>query len=118
MITIYHNPRCSKSREGLELLENTKQEFTVVKYLDEPLSKDEIKKLIKKIGIKPIELVRQKEAVWKEKFEGKKLTPSQVINALEKYPQLIERPIIVNGDKAVIARPAERINEILNLTKI
>jgi len=112
MITIYHNPRCSKSREGLELLEKTGKEYSVVKYLDTPLTKVEIKDLLQKLGIKPLELVRQKEDIWKEHFADKKLTSVQIINALAKYPQLIERPIIVNGDKAVIARPVEKIKEI------
>lgn len=112
MITIYHNPRCSKSREGLELLEKTGKEYSVVKYLDTPLTKIEIKDLLQKLGIKPLELVRQKEDIWKELFAAKNLNSVQIINALTKYPQLIERPIIVNGDKAVIARPAEKAKEI------
>lgn len=113
MITIYHNPRCSKSREGLELLENTKANFTVIKYIDTQLTEDEIKELLKKLNIKPIELVRQKENIWKEQYGGRKLNNNQIISALSKHPQLIERPIIVNGDKAVIARPADRGNEII-----
>jgi arsenate reductase (glutaredoxin) len=113
MITIYHNPRCSKSREGLELLEKTGKEYSVVKYLDTPLTKIEIKDLLQKLGIKPIELVRHKEDIWKEHFADKKLNNTQIISALAKYPQLIERPIIVNGDKAIIARPAEQLNEII-----
>ena len=113
MLTIYHNPRCSKSREGLQLLEELNEPFTVIKYLDTPLTKEELSEIIKKLGIKPIELVRTKEDIWKEKYVDKKLTPAQVIAALIKYPQLIERPIVINGDKAVIARPAEKIKEIL-----
>ena len=113
MLTIYHNPRCSKSREGLQLLEELNEPFTVIKYLDTPLTKEELSEIIKKLGIKPIELVRTKEDIWKEKYVDKKLTPAQVIAALVKYPQLIERPIVINGDKAVIARPAEKIKEIL-----
>lgn len=113
MITIYHNPLCSKSRECLQMLELQNIQFATVKYLNEPLSKEELKELIKKLDIKPIGLVRQKEAIWKEKFENKKLTPAQIINAMIKYPQLIERPIVVNGDKAIIARPAEKANDIL-----
>lgn len=115
MITIYHNPRCSKSREGLELLELGGQPFTIVKYLDTPLSKEEIKSLLDKLGIPPIELVRKKEGIWKEKYDGRKLTNAVIVNALAKYPQLIERPIVVNGDKAVIARPASRIRELLDI---
>lgn len=113
MLTIYHNPRCGKSREGLQLLEELQQEFTVVKYLDVPPTRDELKAVIKKLGITPVALVRTKEPIWRENFAGKTLTPAQVIAAMVKYPQLIERPIVINGDKAVIARPAEKIKEIL-----
>ena len=104
---------CSKSRECLEMLELENIPYSTVKYLNEPLTKDEIKGLIKKIGIKPIGLVRQKETLWKENYEGKQLTGNQIINALAKHPVLIERPIVVNGDKAVIARPAEKVKDIL-----
>lgn len=113
MITIYHNPMCSKSRECLLELEKLDIPFATTKYLNEPLTKPELKDLIKKLDIKPIELVRQKEPLWIEKFKDKRLTGGKIIDALVKYPELIERPIVVNGDKAVIARPMERINEIL-----
>ena len=113
MITIYHNPRCGKSRECLQLLELQNKPLTVVKYLNEPLTKEELTSLIKKLNIKPLELVRQKEQVWKDNYKDKKLTDVQVINAMAQHPILIERPIVVNGDRAVIARPAERVKEIL-----
>jgi arsenate reductase len=113
MLTIYHNPRCGKSREGLQLIESLNLPFTVIKYLDTPLTKDELKDIISKLGIAPIELVRQKEEIWKVNFKGKTLTSDEVIDAMVQYPTLIERPIIVNGDKAVIARPAEKAQEIL-----
>lgn len=113
MITIYHNPRCSKSREGLQLLKLEDIPFTTVKYLSEPLSKEEITEIINKLGIKPIDLVRQKEDIWIKNYKGKNMSDGKVIDALVQYPNLIERPIVVNGDKAVIARPAERIKEIL-----
>jgi arsenate reductase len=104
---------CSKSRECLAMLELENIPFSTVKYLNEPLAKDEIKSLIKKLGIKPIELVRQKEAVWIDNYRDKQLNGTQIINAMAKHPVLIERPIVVNGDKAVIARPAEKAKEIL-----
>lgn len=113
MLTIYHNPRCGKSREGLQLIESLNLPFTVIKYLDTPLTKDELKDIISKLGIAPIGLVRQKEDIWKVNFKGKTLTPNEVIDAMVQYPALIERPIIINGDKAVIARPAEKVQEIL-----
>lgn len=113
MITIYHNPRCSKSRECLQLLELEQKPFTTVKYLNEPLSKDELTGLLKKLGIKPIDLVRQKEQVWIEHYKNSQLTDDEIIEAMTNNPVLIERPVVVNGNKAVIARPAERIKEIL-----
>jgi len=113
MLTIYHNPRCGKSREGLALLELQDKPFTVVKYLNEPLTKEELTAIIKKLGISPLELVRQKETVWIDNYKGKKLTDDDIIAALIVHPILIERPIVINGDRAVIARPAERIKEIL-----
>jgi len=112
LITIYHNPRCSKSRECLALPQLQDIPVNIVKYLYTPLSKDEIKELIKKLGIKPIELVRQKEPAW-EPYKNKKLTSAQIIAALATHPQLIERPIVVNGNKAVIARPAALALSIL-----
>ncbi|AWH86492.1 arsenate reductase (glutaredoxin) [Flavobacterium album] len=113
MITIYHNPMCSKSRECLQLLELEQMPFTTVKYLNEPLSKKELKELLKKLGIKPIGLVRQKEAVWISEYKGKTLTDTQILEAMVKHPNLIERPIVVNGDKAIIARPAEKVHDTL-----
>ncbi|MGV7105169.1 arsenate reductase (glutaredoxin) [Flavobacterium sp. U410] len=114
MITIYHNPKCTKSREGLCELEDLKQDFTIRKYLDEPFTKQELQEVIQKLGIKPIELVRTKETIWKEQFKGKELTDKEIIEAMLENPKLIERPIVVNGNKAIIARPKERIQEILN----
>ena len=113
MITIYHNPTCSKSRECLLQLEQLNIPFATFRYLDEPLTKPELKELIKKLGIKPIELVRLKEPLWMENFVGKSLTDGKIIDILARYPEFIERPIVVNGNKAVIARPADRIHEIL-----
>jgi len=113
MITIYHNPHCSKSREGLQLLELQGLPFTTVKYLNESLTKQELTSIIAKLGIAPIDLVRQKETIWIQDYKGKQLTNDQVIDAMLAHPNLIERPIVVNGDKAVIARPAEKIKEIL-----
>lgn len=113
MITIYHNPRCSKSREGLQLLELEGKPYTVVKYLDDKLSAEEIKILLKKLTINPIELVRKNETVWKEQYKGKQLSDAEIIDAMALYPNLIERPIVVNGNKAVIARPAEKAKEIV-----
>ena len=114
MIQIYHNPKCSKSRCGLELLKESNKAYQVVDYLKEGISKEQIKRcLLTKLQLSPIELVRTKENVWKEYFKGKTLTDEQIIEAMVQYPQLIERPIVVVGDKAVIGRPTEKINDII-----
>lgn len=113
MITIYHNPRCTKSREGLCELEILNQPFQLRKYLDEPFTKDELEEVIKKLNIKPIELVRTKESIWVENYKNKTLTDAEIINAILAHPKLIERPIIVKGDKAIIARPKEKIKDLL-----
>ncbi|HZW63869.1 MAG TPA: arsenate reductase (glutaredoxin) [Flavobacteriaceae bacterium] len=113
MITIYHNPRCAKSRQGLAIVEESGKEFQVVKYLEEPLSESQLKTIVKQLQCKPIDLVRINEPIWKEKYKGKTLTDDAVIKAMANYPKLIERPIVVNKDKAVIGRPPEKIQHIL-----
>ncbi|RBW63197.1 arsenate reductase (glutaredoxin) [Tenacibaculum sp. E3R01] len=113
MIKIYHNNRCSKSRCGLEILENSGKEFEIVKYLDTVPSKEELKEIITLLGIEPLQLVRKNEKIWKENFKGKELTDDQIIEAMIHYPKLIERPIVINGSKAVIGRPPENITTIL-----
>jgi len=113
MIKIYHNPRCSTSRKGCAIVTGIDEPYEIINYMKEPLSTDEIKDLINKLGIKPVELVRIKEEIWKENYKDKKLTDSQIIEAMHLHPNLIQRPIIVKGDKAVIGRPPELISELL-----
>lgn len=113
MITIYHNPRCSKSRQGLAILENSGKEFTVVKYLDDTLTKSQLKKIISYLGINPIDLLRKNETIWKSDYKGKELSDEQIIKAMINNPKLIERPIVVNNTKAVVGRPPESILNIL-----
>ncbi|WP_395051907.1 arsenate reductase (glutaredoxin) [Flavobacterium sp.] len=113
MITIYHNPRCGKSRECLAFLENSEKEFEVVKYLDVHFTFKTLSNLINKLNINPIELVRTKEKIWIEKFKNETLSNDQIITAMVLHPVLVERPIAVNGNKAVIARPFERIKSIV-----
>jgi arsenate reductase len=113
MIKIYHNPRCSKSREGLAVLENSGKEFKVIKYLDDALTKEELIKIIHLLGIPAIDLVRKNEKIWKEEYKGKELTEDAILEAMISNPKLIERPIIVNGKKAVIGRPSTDISSIL-----
>ncbi|MCL4169675.1 UNVERIFIED_CONTAM: hypothetical protein GTU68_025678 [Idotea baltica] len=113
MIKIYHNNRCSKSRCGLDILEKSGKNFEVVKYLDNAPSIEELKNIIKLLQIKPIELVRKNESIWKENFKNKDLSDSDIIEAMSKYPKLIERPIVINGNKAIIGRPPEMILNII-----
>lgn len=113
MISIYHNNRCSKSREGVCFLENLNKEFEIINYIDTPPTKEELVEVLKKLNFKAIDLVRKKESIWIDNFKDKNLSDDEIIKAMIENPKLIERPIIINGDKAVIARPTERINEIL-----
>ena len=113
MIQIYHNSRCGKSRECLAFLEKSGQEYEIIKYLEDVPTFDELKEIIKKLGIKPIELVRRKEKIWTENFKDKPLSDDEIINAMISNPILIERPIVINGDKAIIARPLEKATAIL-----
>lgn len=113
MISIYHNPRCSKSREALDILKTTKIDHEIINYMDGSLSVETLKKLIKLLNIKPIELVRTNEPIWKENFKNAELSDDAIISAMAKHPKLIERPIIVHGNKAVIGRPPQKILEIL-----
>ncbi|MGV6828563.1 MAG: arsenate reductase (glutaredoxin) [Flavobacteriales bacterium] len=113
MITIYHNPRCSKSRACNTLINTKKIPHQVINYLKEPFTVTSLKQIINKLGIKPIELVRKNEAIWKEKFKNQDLLDQEIIQAMVDHPKLIQRPIVVNGNKAVIARPIELLDTIL-----
>ncbi len=113
MIKIYHNPRCRKSREGLALIEKSGQPFEVVKYLETIPTKQELTQVLTLLGIPSKNLIRKNETIWKEKFKRKKLSDEDIIDAMLEYPNLIERPIVINGKKAVIGRPTEAIIEIL-----
>jgi arsenate reductase len=112
-LKIYHNPRCRKSREALQYLEETKQSFDIINYLDNHLSKEEIEQLLKELGYQPEDLIRKNEAIWKEQYKGKDLSVDELVSALNENPKLIERPIISNGKSAVIARPLEKLIDFL-----
>ncbi|WP_299117083.1 arsenate reductase (glutaredoxin) [uncultured Winogradskyella sp.] len=113
MIKIYHNPRCSKSRQGLALLEASDKDFEIIKYLDRTPTESELLEIIKLLGISPIDLVRKNEAIWKSNYKGKTLSDKQIITAMVTHPKLIERPIVINGNKAVVGRPPEAILTII-----
>ena len=112
MITIYHNSRCSKSRGGLAYLEEKGVEFTVRQYLNNPLTFDELKLLIAKTGLTPDDIVRKNEDYYKKNLKGKELSADELIEEMVKEPRLIERPIVEKGDKAVVARPVENIDQL------
>ncbi|TVR88510.1 MAG: arsenate reductase (glutaredoxin) [Saprospirales bacterium] len=111
--TIYHNPRCKKSRETLALLKENKIEPTVVKYLDDPLDEKGLESVCSKLGIEATKLLRKTEAIYKENYKGKDLSHDDAIKAMAKHPKLMERPVVVKGDKAVIGRPPENVLELV-----
>lgn len=113
MIQILHNPRCRKSREGVQFLEEHNVEFKIVNYLDDTLSESELTEIISKLNILPIDLVRKNETIWKTDYKGKTLSDAEIIKAMVKNPKLIERPIVISTNKAVIGRPKEAIKTIL-----
>ena len=106
---ILHNNRCSKSRAALKLLEDNGVSPEIVNYLKTPLSKNEIKEVLKKLGVPASQIIRRGEAVFKENFKGKELSEDEWIEAMVKHPKLIERPIVIKGDKAVVGRPPEDV---------
>lgn len=112
-ITIYHNPRCTKSRETLELIEKKKIKPEIVEYLKDTPSQKELSEIITKLGIKAEDLVRKKEPLFIEKYANKKFTEKQWLKLLVENPILIERPIVINGKKAAIGRPPQNILNIL-----
>ena len=113
-VTIYHNPRCSKSRQTLELLKDRNIEPTVVLYLETPPSTDEITKLLDQLGISARQLLRKGEDAYKENnLNDDSLSEDQLIQAMHDFPKLIERPIVVANGKAALGRPPEQVLEIL-----
>ncbi|MCC9603302.1 arsenate reductase (glutaredoxin) [Stieleria sp. JC731] len=115
MTKIFHNPRCSKSREAVELLRSRDIEFQEVRYLDDPPSAKELKQVVKMLGIKPADLVRRKEKLFKElQLEDQKLSDKKWIEIMVENPKLIERPIVIHNEHAAIGRPIEKIVELLD----
>lgn len=113
MIKIYHNPRCSKSRQGVELLETSGKEFEIIKYLDNNFTELTLTEVLQLLNISSIDLVRKSEKIWKENFKGTAMSDAEIIIAMVENPKLIERPIVVNKNKAVIGRPSEEILSII-----
>ena len=113
-VTIYHNPQCSKSRHTLKLLEERGVKPQIVEYLKNPPSESELKQLLKLLGLKPRELLRKKEEEYKKaRLDKMDLSDAEIVCAMVKHPRLIERPIVVCGNKAALGRPPEDVLKIL-----
>lgn len=113
-LTLYHNPRCSKSRGALELLEARGLAPTIVRYLETPPSAAELRELLGKLGISPRQLLRSGEDEYKALgLADASLSDEQLISAMASHPKLIERPILIAGDRAVVGRPPEKVLELL-----
>jgi len=111
---LFHNPRCSKSRQALNLLEQEKENFDIFMYLDEKLEKDFLKEIIQKLGINPRDLLRTGESAYKENnLKDSNISEEEIINLMIEYPKLIERPIYVKGSKAIVGRPPENVLKII-----
>ncbi len=113
MITIYHNPRCRKSRETLQLIQESGEPHEIVEYLKKPLTQKELRRLLGLLGMEAEALVRKNEAVWKEHYRGKDLSEAEILQAMEMHPKLMERPLVVKGEKAVLGRPPENVMPLL-----
>lgn len=112
-IKVLHNPRCSKSRCTLDFLRSKEIVFEVIEYLEKPLSKEEMKDILRKLDIPAAQWIRKNEEEYKAHFKGKTLTDDEWIDAMLNFPKLIERPVVLVGQKAVIARPVERLLDII-----
>lgn len=117
MITIYHNPRCRKSREALNVLQEKDIEHKVRLYLEDPLNKAEIEALLKDLNMKAEDLIRKGEAIWKSDYRGKDLTEKQLVQAMIDHPKLMERPVLKSGNTAVVGRPIENVYSLLENNK-
>ncbi|MFO7657683.1 MAG: arsenate reductase family protein [Bacteroidales bacterium] len=114
MFKIYHNPRCKKSREGLKYLTDRKIDFQLIDYIKNPLTKDELKKLLMKLNAKPEEIIRVQEEYYKKELKGKNFTPDEWIEIIAENPKLIQRPIVEGRYKAVVACPPNKVEGLLN----
>jgi arsenate reductase len=113
MIQVYHNQRCGKSRNCLLFLKDSNIEYEIINYLETPPTFEELKVLLQKLNFSPIDLVRQKEKIWIEKYKGINLSEEEVIQAMVENPILIERPIVIKDDQATIGRDLDKISPFL-----
>ena len=114
MITIYHNPMWSKSRKSVEILNNKKIEFQIIEYLKVGLSSEQLKNILKKLDLSIYDIIRKKDKLYKELEIEKIKDEHKILKILSKNIKILERPIIVKDDKAVIGRPPEKLNELFN----
>lgn len=113
MLTIYHNPRCGKSRQTLKIIHDSGQDAHVIEYLKASPDFDTLKGLCEKLGMAPEKLIRKGETIYKEKYKGQSLTDEEWIQAMVEHPILIERPIVVKNKKAILGRPPENVEALL-----
>jgi arsenate reductase len=113
-ITIYHKPTCTTCRQTVQMLKDSGTPFTAVNYYEQTFTKDQLKKILKKAGLSPKDALRTKEDIYKELGLAKKeLSDDALLDLMVKYPDLIQRPLVVKDDKAVLARPAETVKTLL-----
>jgi arsenate reductase (glutaredoxin) len=113
MLKIYHNPRCSKSRETLKIIQDQNADVEIVEYLNEIPTASELKAILDKLGLEASQIIRKGEPIFKERFKGKNLTNDEWISAMVEFPKLMERPIVVKGDEAVLGRPPGNVLKLL-----
>ena len=114
MIQIYHNPRCGKSRTCLAFMDQAHQEYEIIPYLTDTPTIEELKVLLKKLNLEPIQLIRTKEKIWIENYKGKTLSNDEIIQAMTDHPILIERPIVIKDGKAIIGRDLDAVASFLD----
>ena len=110
---IYHNPRCSKSRSTLSIIQEMGNEVEIIEYLNSPPTAKELEVILEMLNIQPIELIRKNEIIWRENYRGKQMRDDEIINAMRENPKLIERPIVIKNGKAIIGRPPEKVLNLL-----
>jgi arsenate reductase len=110
---IYHNPRCSKSRQTLQLLRDNGIEAEIIEYLKDVPTEKELKEVLSQLNLNAADILRKGEAIFKESYKGKNLTNDEWIKAMVQNPKLIERPIVIKGNKAILGRPPEKVLELI-----
>ena len=110
---IYHNPRCSKSRNTLSIIQEMGNEVEIIEYLNSPPTAKELEVILEMLNIQPIELIRKNEIIWRENYRGKQMRDDEIINAMRENPKLIERPIVIKNGKAIIGRPPKKVLNLL-----